>query len=48
MGLARDATGSFGVGLLILASGMLVAGITLLLLGRDRQYLHAPGRQAAE
>ncbi|HLB97441.1 MAG TPA: MFS transporter [Acetobacteraceae bacterium] len=48
MGLARDATGSFGVGLLILASGMLVAGITLLLLGRDRRYLHAPGRQAAE
>jgi MFS family permease len=47
MGLARDATGSFGIGLLIIASGMLVAGITLLLLGHDRRYLHAPGRRAA-
>ena len=43
MGLARDATGSFGVGLLIIASGMLMAGIVLLLLGRERPVEHAPG-----
>lgn len=47
MGLARDATGSFGIGLLIIASGMLVAGIVLLLLGHDRRFGHAPGQQAA-
>ncbi|MGA3399717.1 MAG: MFS transporter [Acetobacteraceae bacterium] len=47
MGLARDATGSFGIGLLIIASGMLVAGIVLLLLGHDSRFEHAPGKPAA-
>ena len=47
MGLARDATGSYGVGLLIIGSGMLVACIVLLLLGPDRRFLGAPERRIA-
>jgi dipeptide/tripeptide permease len=36
VGLVRAATGSFGLGMLVIASGMLVGSIVLLLLRPER------------
>jgi hypothetical protein len=41
MGLVRDATGSFPIGLLTIAMGSVVAGLVVLALGHDRRLEHA-------
>jgi MFS transporter, ACS family, tartrate transporter len=51
MGAIKDATGSFNIGLLSIATGTLVAGAILLVLGHDRRLEAVPedaGRAAAE
>lgn len=42
MGAIEDATGSFSIGLLSIAMGALVSGITLVALGHDRRLEQAP------
>jgi hypothetical protein len=42
MGLVRDATGSFSLGLLAIAMGSVVGGLVVLLLGHDRRLEQAP------
>ena len=42
MGSIRDATGSFTIGLLAIATGALVGGIVLVALGHDRRLEEVP------
>jgi hypothetical protein len=37
MGVVKDSTGSFSLGLLTIATGTLVGGLVLLALGHDRR-----------
>lgn len=48
MGLVRDATGSFGLGLLTIAGGTLISAIVLLFLGHDRRLEQIPAAHPAE
>jgi nitrate/nitrite transporter NarK len=49
MGAIKDLTGSFSIGLLSIAMGVLVSGIVLVALGHDRRLESVPaeGRRAA-
>jgi MFS transporter, ACS family, tartrate transporter len=42
MGSIRDATGSFSIGLLAIATGALVASVVLVTLGHDRRLEASP------
>ena len=42
MGLIRNATGSFSVGMVVLACGTLVSAILVFVLGHDRRLEHVP------
>jgi MFS transporter, ACS family, tartrate transporter len=42
MGSIRDATGSFSIGLVSIATGALVGGVVLVAFGRDRRLGQAP------
>jgi hypothetical protein len=44
-GLIKDATGGFGLGLLVISMGALIGAIVLLALGRDRRLEEVPGAQ---
>ena len=48
MGLVRDSTGSFTLGLLTIAGGTLIGGIVLLLLGHDRRLERIPSGYPAQ
>ena len=45
VGLIKDATGSFSLGLLAISMGALVGAVVLLALGHDRRLEHAPRAQ---
>jgi ACS family tartrate transporter-like MFS transporter len=45
MGVIRDASGSFTLGLLAIAMGALVGGIVLLALGHDRRLESLPAKR---
>jgi len=46
MGLIRDATGNFKLGLFSIACGALVSGVVVLLLGHDRRLERIEGARA--
>jgi len=48
MGLVRDSTGSFTLGLLTIAGGTLIGAIVLLLLGHDRRLERIPSAYPAQ
>jgi hypothetical protein len=45
VGLIKDATGSFSLGLLAISMGALMGAVVLLALGHDRRLEHAPRAQ---
>lgn len=47
MGLIRNATGSFSVGMVVLACGTLVSAILVFVLGHDRRLEHVPAELAS-
>jgi ACS family tartrate transporter-like MFS transporter len=48
MGVVRDFTGSFTIGLMTIASGALISAIAVFLLGHDRRLEIAPAVKPAE
>jgi len=45
VGVIKDATGSFSLGLLVISLGALVGAVVLLALGHDRRLEHTPVMQ---